>query len=367
MLLRSGRRSAIRAVALLGLLAGCGAGPALGPSGSTAATTAPPTTARPSASAPALAAAVLATIPLTVFPGGPAVGDGALWLWDDGTGTIVRVDTSTGRVVATIAMGDPSGTPYGTPKAIAADGQMVWVSDDVDHAVARIDPATNTIVERVTLASVGAVAGPVSPFGLAIDGDALWVSDFDQGVVLRVDTRTKKVTMVVSNVDHPEGIAVGFGSVWVVEHRLGSLARIDPSTGTIIASVALPGTGKSAVCGMCVDSVTTSSDSVWVPLNFGNGVARIDPFSNGVSAQIPMGRVVDSLAIGDGAVWAAGWDGSIPCTDAGASLSRIDEVTNVATGSATVPCAVTVAVADGDVWVGTADSPNGITRLRVGP
>jgi hypothetical protein len=26
-----------------------------------------------------------------------------------------------------------------------------------------------------------------------------------------------------------------------------------------------------------------------------------------------------------------------------------------------------VAVADGDVWVGTADAPNGVTRLRIQP
>ena len=360
MIVRPEIRHAIRVFALSILIAGCGIGTAVGPPGS-------PTLTQPSVSEQAFAATVVATIPLDVFPGGPAVGDGALWFWDDSKGTIVRVDTTTNRVVATIQMGDPNGTPYGTPKAIAADGRTVWVSDDVDHAVARIDPATNRIVDLISLVSVAGLPGPVSPFGLAIDGDVLWVSDFDQGVVLRVDTRAKKVTMVVSNVDHPEGIAVGSGSVWAVEHRHGSLARIDPSSGTIIATVVLPGTGPDVVCGMCVDNVATTSGSVWVPLDFGKGVDRVDPSTNGVVAQISLGRVVDSLAISEGAVWVPRWDGSIPCTDAGASLTRIDEATNVAADVAVVPCAVTVAISGGDVWVGTADAPNGVTRLKIGP
>jgi virginiamycin B lyase len=381
-------RRSIRVSIMTVLIAGCSSGSPVGPTGSSGATTPPPTAgpsasseapspssasapsytlAQLSASGPAVSATVLATIPLDVFPGGPAVGDGALWFWDDTQGTIVRVDTTTQRVVATIPMGDPNGTPYGTPKSIAADGRTVWVSDDVGHAVARIDPATNKIVDRISLASVAGLAGPVSPYGLVIDGYALWVSDFDQSVVLRVDTRAKKVTMVVSNIDHPEGIAVGSGSVWVVEHRHGSLARIDPTTGTIIATVVLPGTGPHAVCGMCVDSVVTTSGSVWVPLDFGKGVEKVDPSTNTVSAQIPLGRVVDSLAIGEGAIWVAGWDGSIPCTDARASLTRIDEVTNIAADVAMVPCAVTVGITGGDVWVGTADAPNGVTRLKIGP
>ena len=355
------RRDAIRTLALLVLVAGCGsAAPIRSEEASVASTP---------ASAPALSATVVATIPLAVFPGGPAVTSDALWFWDDTAGSIVRVDVATDRAVATIPIGDPNATPYGTPKAITANEQTVWVSDDVNHAVARIDPATNKIVERIALDKIAdpAVARPVSPFGLALDREVLWVSDFDQGLVLRIDTKTKRVTLVVSNVDHPEGIAVGLGSIWVVEHRLGSIARIDPATGKVVATIALPGTGPDPVCGMCVDSVVTSSDGVWVPLDFGDGVARIDPGTNHVSAEIPLGRVVDSLAVGDRAIWAAGWDGSIPCTDTGASVTRIDEVTNVASGSTTVQCAVTVAVTSGALWVGTADAPNGVTRFDVGP
>jgi sugar lactone lactonase YvrE len=318
----------------------------------------------------ALSASVVSSTPLDIFPDGPAVGSNALWYWDGEAGRVVRLDATDGRAVATIAIGDPNVGPYGTPKTVAAAGDIVWVTDPSKYSVVRIDPKTNTVVSPIFLEAVingtGATASIV-PFGLAIDGSALWVSDFDQGVVIRVDPSSKSVTNVVTGLDHPEGIAVGFGSIWVVEHRTGTIARIDRTTATVTDRIALPGTGDQAVCGMCVDNVMAGHDSVWVPLNFGHGVARIDPTTNAVSATISLDGDADTVAEGNGAIWSAAWDGTIPCTDTGASVARIDPGTNAVSGTVVVPCAITVAVADGDVWVGTADAPNGVTRLRIQP
>jgi streptogramin lyase len=318
---------------------------------------------------PVLPARVVSSTPLDMIPGGPAVGSKALWYWDESTGQVIRVDATTGQPVATISVGDPGKAPYGTPKTVAADGDIVWVADAASHAVVRIDPATNKIVERIALDADHAVglARPIEPFGLVIDASSLWVSDFDQGIVVRVDRSSARVTNVVPGVDHPEGLAVGFGSIWVVEHRTGTIARIDPVSARVIARITLAGTGDQAVCGMCIDTVVASGDSIWVPLNFGQGVARIDPTTNMVSASIPLGGLTATVAWGNGAIWSATWDGTIPCTDAGASVARIDPVRNLISGAIVVPCAVTVAVAEGDVWVGTADAPNGVTRLVIQP
>ena len=203
----------------------------------------------------ALSARVVSSTPLDIFPGGPAVGSQALWYWDELTGQVVRLDATDGRSVATISIGDPDQAPYGSPKTVAANGDIVWVTDASSHAVVRIDPVTNKVVDRIALDAVDAVGvtGPVDPFGLVIDGTALWVSDFDQGIVVRVDPSSATVTNVVSGFDHPEGVAVGFGSIWVVEHRTGAIARIDLATATVAARISLPGTGDQAVCGMCVD------------------------------------------------------------------------------------------------------------------
>jgi streptogramin lyase len=358
-------RFALCAFATVVFASGCGS-PA--PTGLSSSSSGSPTNQPPSSVA-ALAVTVRSTIPLSGFPGGPTVASGALWYWDETTGKVVRVDSGTNHVVATISLGDPGLTPYGSPKAVAANGQVIWVTDVVHHAVDRIDPATNRIADQIVLdAGAGpSISRPIDPFGLALDGSGLWISDFDQGLVLRLDTKSKRVTSVVADVDHPEGLAIGFGSVWVVEHRKAALARIDLSSETVSSTIALPGSGPDPVCGMCVDTVVSSQDGIWVPLDLGKGIVRIDPATNSVSAQIQLGRVVDSLAVGGGAIWVAAWDGSIPCTDTGAVIARIDVATNGLKGTSVIPCAVTVAVADGDVWAGTADAPNGVMRLAVGP
>ena len=357
------RRLALCVVSLVVMAVGCGPGATVvSPSSLGTPANQPPS------SASAFPVTVMSTIPLAGFPGGPAVASGALWYWDEATGKVVRVDTTTNHVVATISLGDPGPTPYGSPKAIAASGQTVWVTDVLHHAVDRIDPTTNKIAGRIVL-DAGAspsIRAPIDPFGLALDGSSLWVSDFDQGLVLRVDTVSKKVTNVVTNVDHPEGLAIGFGSLWVIEHRKAAVARIDLARGTLSSAITLPGSGPHPVCGMCVDTIVSSPDGIWVPLDLGKGIVRIDPTTNAVSAQIRLDRVDDSLAVGAGAVWVAAWDGTIPCTDAGAIVARIDIATNAVTGTSVIPCAVTVAVADGDVWAGTADAPNGVTRLAAG-
>ncbi|MFL5650402.1 MAG: hypothetical protein ACJ777_03910 [Chloroflexota bacterium] len=312
----------------------------------------------------------MSTTPLDIFPGGPAVGSQAVWYWDEQAGKVVHVDATDGHVVATIRIGDPAHAPYGTPKAVATDGRSIWVTDASTNAVVRIDPKTNKVVERIPLAVPIAANGatvPVVPYGVAIDAGGLWVSDFDQGVVVRVDPSSRSVTAVVSGLDHPEGVAVGFGSVWVVEHRTGVIVRIDRATASVAARITLPGTGDNPVCGMCVNNVSAGQDSVWVPLNLGRGVARIDPATDAVSATITLGGFADTVAEADGAIWSAGWDGTIPCTDRAAFVARIDPDQNAVSGTLVVPCAVTVATGDGDLWVGSADAPNATTRLHIEP
>jgi hypothetical protein len=356
------RRLAVCVVSMVVMAVGCGpAATVVSPSSSGT-----PANQQPSSTS-GLALTVTSTIPLPGFPGGPAVTPGALWYWDETTGKVVRVGTATNQVVATISLGDPGSTPYGSPKAIAADDEVAWVTDVLHHAVDRIDPATNKIAGQIVLVAGASplITAPIDPIGLALDGSSLWVSDFDQSLVLRVDTVSKKVTNVVA-VDHPDGLAIGFGSLWVIEHRKAAVARIDLARGAISSTIALPGSGPHPVCGMCVDTIVSSPDGIWVPLNFGKGIVRIDPTTNAVSAQIRLDRRDDSLAAGAGAIWVAAWDGTIPCTDAGAIVARIDIATNAVAGTRVIPCAVTVAVAEGDVWAGTADAPNGVTRLAAG-
>jgi sugar lactone lactonase YvrE len=107
-------------------------------------------------------------------PGGPtriAADADAVWvITSRGTPALVRIDPRSSRVVARIPLGI-------TPKRVALGTGSVWVtgyrwSDHVrrsrDGVVLRIDPATNGVVDRVTL-------GDVAADGVVVTGGLVWV------------------------------------------------------------------------------------------------------------------------------------------------------------------------------------------------
>ena len=53
-------------------------------------------------------------------------------------------------------------------ETLAAGAGSVWAASPTAATVARIDPATNTVVARIEVGS--------APAGLAVDGDFVWVS-----------------------------------------------------------------------------------------------------------------------------------------------------------------------------------------------
>ena len=235
------------------------------------------------------------------------------------------------------------------------------------HSIDRVDRATNRLTRTVVLtAGTGTGRTSITPFGIELSGHTAWVTDFDQGLVAEVNTTTGRVTRVLHDIPNPEGMTLGFGSLWVVQHRDSSIVRIDLSSWTVTAVIKLADTGPNATCGMCVDDVVAGPTAVWVPLDLGQGVARIDPTTNTVTSVTPVGLRVENLAVDTNSVWVGGWDGSLPCTDTHAILERLDPASGAPRGRLVIPCALnpTVVNPSGDVWLGTFDNPNGVRLIR---
>lgn len=310
---------------------------------------------------------IISNCPTTVTLQKLHIGTDALWYWNQ-DGWLARADPASGKEVAAIHFENVRIARYGNPKDMAVDGKTVWATDAGQPAVARIDANTNEIVERIALDKIEGVPYAVSPMGLALDGNTLWVSDFDQDLVLRVDTGSKQVLATIDNVKNPAGIAISPGAVWVVQHRSNSIVRIDPTTNKIVATIEIPGR-KSGNCGMCLGYIVASQDAIWLPLEYGKGVARIDPKTNQVVAIIPLEMVIANVAIGDGAIWAAGnlLGGPNCFLDIPGVLARINPATNTVVGTMPIPCAHSVAVANDDVWVGTWGNFKTGTLYRIKP
>jgi YVTN family beta-propeller protein len=120
--------------------------------------------------------------------------------------------------------------------------------------------------------------------------------------------------------------------------------------GVIAAAVAIPlfalGYGSSGPGGIVVQ---------------GNSVAMIDPQTNRVAAEIPVGARPDAIAFGAGSLWVANLDEQ--------TVSRIDPRSQQRLGSISFPDTPTgIAVTDGAVWAAGANATSpSVTVHKIDP
>lgn len=257
---------------------------------------------------------------------------------------MIRIDTNTNQIIATIKVGDPEipSTDGYDPNGVAASGDMVWVTQRAERAIGRIDPATNMLVETLKL--------PNEPYDLVIDGNTLWVASFDGDTVMRVELDTKEITSIYVN--KPIGIVVGGGAVWAVEHRNGNLVRIDPQINDVVARIDLSLPAPKP--GAQPEEVIFAEGSVWVANNGGRTVSRVDAITNEILTTIQFDGPLKPLRLtsGGGFIWVSLAEeiGS----NAGDWIAQIDPATNAIVKQTPFDYAGFLIYDNGTLWVGDA-------------
>jgi YVTN family beta-propeller protein len=165
--------------------------------------------------------------------GSIAVGAGSVWV-AFGDSSVSRIDPASRRIVATTVAGN-------APSAVACGSRSVWVANEGDSRVSRINPDTNG---RFSLPiTVG-----LRPNGVAVGGGAVWVADTGDNRVSRIDPGSGSATSF-SVGRAPLGIAYGAGSVWVVNSGDGTVSRIDPATSRVIATIRVGNSPRRVAVG----------------------------------------------------------------------------------------------------------------------
>jgi streptogramin lyase len=282
-------------------------------------------------------------------------GEGSLWVAD------IATCNDTGSASAS------AGSPGSSVDATVAVSLASCVLP-ANMLLKRLDPRSGEKEAVIKLKgfSANTVQGTFGAGSLWVcSGD--WTAAAD--VVLRVDPETNRVVDRIP-VDSPTSLAFGHGSVWATSAGHGTVSRIDPKTGEVAAEI---GVGRGAV-DIATDERT---GDVWVAgllLKWygaeihpedskDNKLSRIDPATNRVVAKIPIAANsreggAQSVAVGEGAVWAQSADGR---------LFKVDPASNKVVG--VVPLgeySSDLEVSRGAVWA-TVQASSGTRLVRVEP
>jgi class 3 adenylate cyclase/DNA-binding beta-propeller fold protein YncE len=306
---------------------------------------------------------------------------------------LFELDPQTGRILAQVPIGHPAtrdgpGSPGPAPHGVATGQSSVWVTNQRDDSVTRVDAASHAVT----------AIHATSPNAVAIGADAVWVAD-DTGGVTSIDPLTNAATRV----DLPTGLvepldvgvdpttgAVVTASMGCITCPLGvvnfaKLAFLDASGGSdgvvvlgsnpVTHAVALLGDAAWVEAGTDLWRVDLRSHHVTARLSLGEGllwtvapdpdhgalwisisslggaaasIVRVDASTRKVVQTLPVGCCPGALAVGEGAVWVTNSrDGTVTRIDPATGATKVFHVAAGADG---------IAVGYGHVWV-TVDRP----------
>jgi DNA-binding beta-propeller fold protein YncE len=217
-------------------------------------------------------------------PRAVAVGLGSVWVVNGEA--LYKVDP---------AEGPPTKIEVGAgPGDVAIDNQWVWVANEEDDTVTRIDPFDTSATRTIEVGD--------APHAIDAESEAVWVANSGDGTIDRISKGEARVTRTVEVGTRPVALAVGSSSVWVADNRESLLRRVDLGSNEVVGSpVELAPKPRAVAVGFA---------SVWVASGGTGVVERFDPESEtliGEPIEVGDGPSSDpaDLAIGDAAVYSA--------------------------------------------------------------
>ena len=295
--------------------------------------------------------ALATAVPVGKHPAGVASADGMLWVTNDVDNTVSRIDLTTDKVTRTVTLG---GKGYPDPAFTATSDGTLWVAARSTGTISRIDTQTGKVTAALTV--------PANVDGLSVVGDTLWVTSFDPyrcssnhcfSRLTRIGTLSANVTGQF-RIGSPVGITFGFGSLWIVNHREMTLTRFNPATGKVVKKLSVRIRNAGTFEGP--EQVAAGLGSVWVSQPAQNIVTRIDPRSDRIIARIkfPRGATPITFAVGARSLWVLGPK----------SIFRVDPRTNRIADSAHIGKHAgsdyrglrSIAVVDHSLWVTDGDA-----------
>ena len=253
-------------------------------------------------------------------PAGIAVSDGAVWVTNAGSNTLLHLDPSTHTVVDTIEVGL-------APAGVAVGGGSIWVADSGARSVTRINEASGKVVDTIDVGN--------GPTALAFGGGAVWVANARDGTLTRIDASSGDASGPTSVGSSPSAVAVDDSGIWVASQEDATVSHLDAKNGALLAAPIAVGSRPSAIA--------ITAGAVWVA-NAGDGsITRIDPAGDRVVGIIDVGGAPNDLAVEGSNLWVADSTGAILRVDTANPSAPPTRIT-------TTSAPQVVANVDGEIW-----------------
>jgi virginiamycin B lyase len=220
---------------------------------------------------------------------GIGVGENAVWVPDVLADLVYKVDPATNKVAQSIAapMNDPEGS-------IGVGEGVIWVvTEEKDRRyLTRFNAGTG--VEEAKISLPGGI-------GVVVDYGYVWVTDEKEGKLYRIDPRTNNIASATPLRGKPRFLTSGEGSIWVLIQSNGTVQRVDGRTGEVTATIE---TGRPRGSSRGGD-IATGGGYVWVTMP-GMPVVQIDPGTNTLVRKFIGYGMGDAIRFGAGSLWVSG-------------------------------------------------------------
>lgn len=164
-------------------------------------------------------------------------------------------------------------TPATHPTGMTFDGKYIWLADNMTYKIYRINPDNGEVVK--TIKSPG-----FDPVGLAWDGKLLWCSDGQEGWIYGINVETGIAEKILeSNSSKPAGLAFDGEFLWLVDKGEKKLLKINRTDGMMHENIPAPSNNSN---GIAFDG-----KYIWVTDNGDDMLYRVDPKSGQVITFIP--------------------------------------------------------------------------------